>query len=275
MNILQEIAEKRLVAVEQAKRQCPEQQMRRMAEELADAEKKAQGGFTFPFYQNLKKSTDGRMNLICEIKKASPSKGIISEEFPYREKALEYEQAGAGAISVLTEPNYFLGKDEYLEEISAAVKIPTLRKDFLLDSYQIYEAKTLGASAVLLICSLLEAERLKDYLEIAHAIGLSALVEAHDESEVEKALTAGAQIVGVNNRNLKDFTVDINNSLRLRKLVPQDKVFVSESGIRTEEDIRVLSKAGVHAVLIGETVMRAGATGETLRRLAGAGCDKG
>lgn len=194
---------------------------------------------------------------ICECKRASPSKGLIAEEFPYIEIAKEYEAAGADCISVLTEPKYFLGKDEYLAEIAASVEIPCLRKDFVVDEYMIYEAKILGASAVLLICSLLGSETLRKYISVCDSLGLSALVEAHDEAEVMNALNAGARIIGVNNRNLKDFSVDAGNSERLRRLIPRDVVFVSESGVRNAGDVRRIREFGADAVLIGEALMRA------------------
>lgn len=208
----------------------------------------------FPFEKALK---DGDISFICECKKASPSKGIIAEDFPYLSIAKEYEAAGASCISVLTEPKWFLGCNEYLKEIAAAVSIPCIRKDFTVDEYMIYEAKLLGASAVLLICSLLPEETVRHYIEICDTLGLSALVEAHDEEEIASAVRAGGRIIGVNNRNLKDFTVDVRNSENLRRLVPESVLFVAESGIRTAEDIDVLRKANVNAVLIGETLMRA------------------
>jgi indole-3-glycerol phosphate synthase len=195
------------------------------------------------------------IKFICECKKASPSKGIIAPEFPYLEIAREYEKAGAACISVLTEPKWFMGRDEYLKEIAAAVSIPCLRKDFIVDEYMIYEAKTLGASAVLLICSLLNSETIRRYIDICDGLGLSALIEAHDEDEIAAALKAGARIIGVNNRNLRDFTVDIHRSERLRKLVPESVLFVAESGIKTADDIDILQHANVNGVLIGETLM--------------------
>lgn len=207
----------------------------------------------FPFEKALKKPG---MSFICEVKKASPSKGIIAEEFPYLEIAKEYEKAGAAAISCLTEPEYFKGDKKYLKEIAQNVTIPVLRKDFTIDPYMIYEAKVLGASAVLLICALLPEETLKEYLTIAHSLGLSALVEAHDAEEVALALRSGARIIGVNNRNLKDFTVDIHNSERLRERVPEEIIFVSESGIKTPDDVARLYRNKTDAVLIGETLMR-------------------
>lgn len=207
----------------------------------------------FPFEKALKAPG---MSFICEAKKASPSKGIIAEDFPYLKIAEEYEMAGASAISCLTEPFYFKGKDEYLKEIAAKVSIPVLRKDFTVDPYMIYEAKTLGASAVLLICAILSDSELSEYLQIAHSLGLSALVEAHTEEEVERALKSKAHIIGVNNRDLKTFKVDITTSLRLRKMVPSDYVYVSESGIGNHEDIQALLDNGTDAVLIGETLMR-------------------
>lgn len=207
----------------------------------------------FPFEKALKKEDIG---FICEVKKASPSKGIIAETFPYVDIAREYESAGADAISILTEPYYFKGSSCFLEEIRKEVNIPLLRKDFTVDEYMIHEAKLIGADAVLLICAILSQNQLEEYAGVADELGLSALVEAHDEQEIEMALKAGARIIGVNNRNLKDFTVDIQNSLRLRKLVPDNIIFVSESGMKTPEDIKRLRENGTDAVLIGETFMR-------------------
>jgi indole-3-glycerol phosphate synthase len=199
------------------------------------------------------------MSVIAEVKKASPSKGMIAPngEFPYLDIAREYESAGADAISVLTEPEYFLGRDEYLEQIAAQVSLPVLRKDFTVDEYQIFEAKTLGASAVLLICAILSQQQLREYLAAAEAVGLSALVEAHDAREIETAVSVGARIIGVNNRNLKDFSVNTGNAAALRKNVPQETVFVAESGITGGADTRKLYAAGVDAVLVGEAVMLA------------------
>lgn len=223
-------------------------------------------GIEYPFEKALSK--DG-MSFICEVKKASPSKGVIAEHFPYREVAGEYEKAGADAISVLTEPYYFRGSDEYLREIREAVNIPLLRKDFTVDEYMIYQAKLIGADAVLLICAILSDMQLQEYAGLAHDLGLSALVEAHDEEEVGRALKSGAGIVGVNNRNLKDFTVDITNSVRLRRLVPKEVLFVSESGMKTREDIARLEENGTNAVLIGETLMRSADKAAMLRQLSG------
>ena len=220
----------------------------------------------FPFEKALKKPG---LSFICECKKASPSKGLISRDFPYLSIAREYEQAEAAAISVLTEPEWFLGNDEILREIAGSVSIPCLRKDFVVDEYMIYEAKVLGASAVLLICALLDEDTLRRYMEIADSLGLSALVEAHDPAEIETAVRSGARIIGVNNRNLKDFTVDIHNSIRLRYCAPAGTIFVAESGIRTPEDVETLRQNGVNAVLIGEQLMRAGSPKEELNRLRG------
>ena len=197
------------------------------------------------------------ISFICECKKASPSKGVIAEDFPYLQIAKDYEKAGADCISVLTEPKWFLGHDEYLKEIAENVSIPCIRKDFTIDEYMIYEAKVLGAEAVLLICSILTGGQIKEYIKICDKLGISALVEAHDESEIKTAVNSGARIIGVNNRNLKDFSVDTGNSRRMRELVPADIIFVSESGVKTPEDIRLLREAGADAVLIGETLMRA------------------
>ena len=220
----------------------------------------------FPFEKAL---GGDEISFICECKKASPSKGIIAGDFPYLSIAKEYEEAGASCISVLTEPHWFLGNDRYLQEISQTVSIPCLRKDFTIDEYMIYEARLLGASAVLFICSLLSEETLWEYLAVSDSLGLSALVEAHSEEEIEIALRAGARIIGVNNRNLSDFSVDIHNAEKLRALVPKDVLFVAESGIRTPEDIAVLKKAHVNAVLIGETLMKAPDKKAMLRTLRG------
>lgn len=207
------------------------------------------------------------MSFICEVKKASPSKGVIAEDFPYVEIAIEYEKAGADALSVLTEPYYFQGSNDYLAAIRRRVGIPILRKDFTVDEYMLYEAKKIGADAVLLICAILSPTQLAEYAGIAGELGLSALVEAHDEAEIEMALAAGAKIIGVNNRNLKDFTVDVSNSIRLRKKVPSSILFVSESGMKTREDIARLEENGTDAVLIGETLMRSGDKAAALREL--------
>jgi indole-3-glycerol phosphate synthase len=219
-----------------------------------------------PFEKALSKEG---LNFICEVKKASPSKGVISKDFKYRETALSYEEAGAAAISVLTEPDFFLGKNEYLTEIKKEVKIPVLRKDFVIDEFQIYEAKVIGADAILLICAILSFDDLKKFMNIAESIGLSCLVEVHDEKEAENALKANSKIIGVNNRDLTTFQVDLQNSIRLRKLIPEDKIFVSESGIKTKDDIDLLKANKVNAVLIGEELMRSGDVKEKLRQLNG------
>lgn len=207
----------------------------------------------FPFEAALRQQD---FNFICEVKKASPSKGIIAEDFPYLDIAKEYEVAGAAAISVLTEPDFFKGDKKYLQEIASTVKIPVLRKDFIIDEYQIYQAKVWGASAILLICACLDVPTLTKFRELADSLGLSSLVEAHDEHEVQMAIDCGARIIGVNNRNLKDFTVDVQNSVRLRNLVQDDVIFVSESGLETPEDIQVLRDNNIGVALMGETFMR-------------------
>ncbi len=209
------------------------------------------------------------IQFICEVKKASPSKGLIAPDFPYVQIAKDYEAAGASAVSVLTEPEYFKGSNQYVEEISEAIYLPIIRKDFTVDEYMIYQARAIGASAVLLIGAILDTKTIARYIEICDSLGLSALVEAHDEEEVRSALSAGARLVGVNNRNLKDFTVDINNCTRLRKLVPSEITFVAESGIKTAEDINVLRSADVNAVLIGETLMRSPNKAKMLSQLKG------
>lgn len=244
--VLDKIAADSKLRVNKAKRKVSFSQMRAMA-----YEKETNTGFLFE-----KMLREPGMHYICEVKKASPSKGVIVEDFPYLEIAKEYEKVGAGAISCLTEPKYFQGKNEYLQEITENVKIPVLRKDFTVDEYMIYEAKVLGASVVLLICALLNTDTIRRYIKICDRLGLSALVEVHDEEEMKSAIEAGARVIGVNNRNLKDFTVDIGNSLRLRSQAPEEILFVAESGIKTAEDIRKLKEARVNGVLIGETLMR-------------------
>jgi indole-3-glycerol phosphate synthase len=224
----------------------------------------------FAFEKALSKND---ISFICEVKKASPSKGVICEDFPYLEIAKDYQAAGAACISVLTEPEFFLGKNEYLTQIKNETDLPILRKDFIIDEYQIYEAKAIGADCVLLICAVLDIEALKKYIKLCDALGLSALVEAHDEDEIKSAISAGARVVGVNNRNLKTFQVDIENSVRLRKLVPPSVLFVAESGIGTSEDINILRKAKVDAVLIGEALMKSSNKKEMLSSLRGVPCD--
>ena len=257
--ILDAIVKKTISRVEALKLIKPLEVIKREA--LAALEN---GSSSFSFERALEKDD---IAFICEIKRASPSKGIISEDFPYLELAREYEKAGAAAISVLTEPFFFLGSDTYLREIKQSVGLPLLRKDFTIDPYQIYEAKVIGADAILLICALLDTAALREYISIADQLGLSCLVEAHDETEVESALKAGARLVGVNNRNLKTFEVNIDTSIRLKKLVPENKLFVSESGIKTPEDIAMLRANGANAVLIGETLMKSGNIRETLSGL--------
>ena len=244
--ILDTIAEYARERVAAAKAQIP-------LEEIKNQALSMDSHTGFPFENALR---EGDISFICECKKASPSKGLIAEDFPYLAIAKAYEAAGASCISVLTEPKWFLGSDRYLKEITEAVSIPCIRKDFTVDEYMIYEAKLLGASAILLICALLPEETLRQYIEICDSLGLSALVEAHDEAEIAFAIREGARIIGVNNRNLKDFTVDVHNSQRLRSLVPESVLFVAESGIRTAADVDVLRHANVNAVLIGETLMR-------------------
>ena len=246
MTILDQLADHALERTEQAKRKISPDEIKRQALSLPKGD--------FVFESALKKPG---ISFICECKKASPSKGLIAPDFPYLQIAKDYEAAGADCISVLTEPKWFLGSDEYLKEIADSVSIPCLRKDFTVDEYMIYEAKVLGASAVLLICSILNEKQIKEYISVCDGFGLSALVEAHDESEVNMALNAGARIIGVNNRNLKDFSVDTDNSRKLRSLIPRDVLFVSESGVSSAEDVTKLRKIGADAVLVGETLMRA------------------
>ncbi len=220
----------------------------------------------FPFEKQLAKPG---LSFICEVKRASPSKGLIAPDFPYLDIAKEYEKAGAAAISVLTERDYFQGSVQYLQEIAQAVQTPVLRKDFIIDAYQIYEAKAMGAAAILLICAVLDDTRLTAFLALADSLGLSVLTEAHDEEEIRRAVAAGARVIGVNNRNLKDFTVSLDTSCRLRPLVPDNILFVAESGIKTPADTARLRAHGVDAVLIGETFMRSSNKKELLQQLAG------
>ncbi len=257
--ILEEIAER-------TRERVAEQKKNISLEEMKENALKMDVNTDFPFLKALQQED---ISFICEVKKASPSKGLIAPDFPYVEIAKEYEEAGAAAISVLTEPYYFQGSNEYLEEIVKNVKIPVLRKDFTVDEYMIYEAKTIGASCVLLICAILDLPTLKKYLQLAHSLGLSAIVEAHDEEEVKMALASGAKIIGVNNRDLRTFTVDINNSAKYRKMVPEDIVFISESGIKTAADIQKLRENGTNAVLIGETFMRSPDKKSALKELRG------
>ena len=258
MTILEQLAAHARERVAAAKERLSEAEIKEQAYALPKGD--------FSFERALKKSG---ISFICECKKASPSKGLIAPDFPYLQIAKAYEAAGADCISVLTEPKWFLGSDSYLSEIAAAVKLPCLRKDFTVDPYMIYEAKLLGASAVLLIVSILDEAQLRESITICDSLGLSALVEAHSENEVAAAVRAGARIIGVNNRNLKDFSVDTENSKRLRNLVPRDILFVSESGVRTAEDVSRLRQIGADAVLVGETLMRAADKTQKLNELRG------
>lgn len=257
-NILEQLAAYARTRVEQAKAVRP------LADVKAAALAQPKGDFAFE-----KALAQPGVRFICECKRASPSKGLIAPVFPYLDIAKEYAAAGADAISVLTEPKWFLGSDEYLQQIAAAVPVPCLRKDFTVDEYMIYEAKLLSASAVLLICSLLDTETLHQYLGICDALGLSALVEAHDEQEIASAAAAGARVIGVNNRNLKNFTVDVTNSLALRQKAPPGVLFVAESGITSPSDVSALRAAGVDAVLVGEALMRAPDKATALAALRG------
>ncbi|MEI6738368.1 MAG: indole-3-glycerol phosphate synthase TrpC [Pseudomonadota bacterium] len=249
--ILDNIVERTRIRVERAKRERPVQHLK-MRE-------------TRDFVGALRCAED--MAVIAEIKKASPSKGIIDPEFNYLEIAKAYQSAGVTAVSVLTEPEFFMGANEILTAVSEAIELPILRKDFTIDEYQIFEARAIGADAVLLIAAVLETEKLREFLQIAREQGLAAIVEVHDEGEAASALQAGAEIVGVNNRNLKTFEVDLGTSLRLRALIPKDIIFISESGIETAQDIARLRDVGVNGVLIGETLMRAVDKGAKLREL--------
>lgn len=259
MTILDQLADYARERVELSKKNVSFDEVRSRALEIADQ--------SFSFEKALDANPD--IAFICECKKASPSKGLIAPDFPYLEIAKSYEAAGADCISVLTEPKWFLGADQFLKEIASEVKIPCLRKDFTVDPYMIYEAKLLGASAVLLIMSILDEKTAGEYLKIADSLGLSALVETHNDEEVKQALNIGARIIGVNNRNLKDFTVDTENSRKLRQLIPSDVIFVSESGVSSPEDVKKLRRIGADAVLVGETLMRAEDKTKRLSELKG------
>ena len=258
MTILEKIAAHSKIRVARCKEKISFDEMKTQALSLPRG--------NFPFEVALRKSG---LSFICECKKASPSKGLIAENFSYVEIATAYEAAGADAISVLTEPKFFLGEDKFLAEIAAQVSIPCLRKDFVVDAYQIWQAKVLGANAILLICAILDDTQLKNFLAACEEVGLSALVEAHDEREIQRAINCGARIIGVNNRNLKDFSVDMNNAKRLRELVPREIIFVSESGVKTSDDIKKIRELGADAVLIGEVLMRAADKKSKLAELRG------
>ncbi len=258
MTILDELAKAAKLRVEKAKEVVSFDEIKEKAMALPKD--------NFTFEKALKKED---IAFICECKKASPSKGLIAVDFPYLQIAKDYEKAGADCISVLTEPTRFLGSDTYLKEIVMAVSTPCLRKDFTVDEYMIYEAKLLGAKAVLLICSLLTKTELKKFMKICDDLGLSAMVETHDETEVKMALSVGARVIGVNNRNLKDFSVDTENSVKMRSLIPKDLIFVSESGVKSASDIELLRQIGADAVLVGETLMRAGDKEKKLKELRG------
>ncbi len=262
MNILDEIAQKTRVRVEKAKENISLETIKKQAVLLRCEEMKEECCREFIFEKALKEKG---LSFICEVKKASPSKGIIAKEFPYVDIAKAYENGGAAAISVLTEPDYFMGSLDYLKEIRKAVDIPLLRKDFTIDEYMIYEAKLAGTDAILLICALLNDDELRDFFEVAELLGISAIFEAHDEAEVNRAIKAGAHIIGVNNRNLKNFDVNINNSIKYRNMIPDDIIFISESGVRDKDDLVSLRKAEVDAVLIGEALMRSNSPADTLR----------
>ncbi|WEV59241.1 indole-3-glycerol phosphate synthase TrpC [Bifidobacterium sp. ESL0728] len=254
-NILQRIAAKTRERVAEEKAQTPQDLVAAQAREV-NSRKVAvgeTGDAAFPFERALKAPG---MSFICELKQASPSKGTIAQDYPYLDIARDYEKAGAAAISCLTEPTWFKGSDEHLRQVAAAVDIPVLRKDFIVDEYMIYQARACGASAVLLICSILDDKQLADYTALAHELGMSALVEAYQPDEVPRAIAAGARVVGVNNRDLRTFDVDFDHSIKLRPTVGPDRIFVSESGVRTRADVEELEAAGVDAVLIGETLMR-------------------
>lgn len=266
MDILQKIVESTKARVKRDKAKIDFNAMREKAEsfykeQVAESSLDSRIKSPFAFEKALDSAKDSsdlapQMRFICEVKRASPSKGIIAHDFPYLQIALDYERAGADCISCLTEPEFFFGADSYLREIAKRVKIPILRKDFIIDSYMIYQAKVLGADCVLLISEILECDEMREFCDIAHSLGLSVLVESHSESALQNALNTNARLIGINNRDLRDFKVDLQTSVRLKKLIPKDRIFVSESGITTHSDIALLQSSGIKAALIGETLMR-------------------
>lgn len=259
MSILSEISKYAMIRVLKDKETMSLDRLKSLTENLPKGD--------FPFEEALKRPG---ISLICEIKKASPSKGVIDPEFNYLKIAKEYEKGKADAISCLTEPKWFLGSDEIFKDIRKKVSLPMLRKDFVVDEYQIYQAKLLGANCILLIVSLLNKETLERYINLAKSLGLSALVETHDEEEIKTALSAGAKILGVNNRNLKDFSVDLNNAKRLRELIPENVIYVAESGIASLSDAKMLKEAGADALLIGEFLMRSDDKALLIKKIKGA-----
>lgn len=260
--ILDTLAESTRMRVEKAKKEIPLSEVKQQAS-LVNKQ-------AFAFEKALQNGHEKKgISFICEVKKASPSKGIIAENFPYLEIAKEYEKIGADCLSVLTEPEYFKGSNEYLREIAGNVSIPILRKDFTIDEYMIYEAKALGADAILLIMAILSDNQVREYLALSEELGLSVLVETHDEEEIKRAVKAGAGIIGVNNRNLKDFSVDVNNCITLRDSIPNGILTVAESGIRGEDEVASIKNAKIDAVLIGETLMRSENREKTIKTLRG------
>lgn len=260
MNILDEIAERTRIRTEEDKKDLSPHDLKEMVLKKAETEKKE--GYRFPFENALK---TGRLSIIAEVKKSSPSKGLIAPEFDYISQASAYEEGGASCISVLTEPYYFGGSSEFLREIREKVSLPILRKDFTIDEYMIFDAKRIGADAVLLILSILSDEEAEKFFKLSDSLGLTAVFEAHDETEVKRALGLGARVIGVNNRNLKDFSVDFENSLKFRNMIPKGTVYISESGVKGEDDIKRLSEAGIDACLVGEALMRASDPAGTLK----------
>lgn len=257
MNILDRIIAAKQVEVANLKRQTPLSEWRRMTAGL-------------PAPRNFQAAIGGRdCRIIAEIKRRSPSKGLLSRDFDPLRIASVYEENGAAAISILTDQGFFAGEKGYLQDIREKVSLPLLRKDFIIDPCQIYETRLIGGDALLLIAGILEMGQLVDYLALTKDLGLSALVEVHDGEDLGRALAAGAGIIGINNRNLKTFATDLQTSCDLISHIPEDRIVVSESGIRTRSDIETLRLAGIHAFLVGETLMQATDRGEKLRELLG------
>ena len=263
MNILQKIVEAKKVRLNQRKKNLP---LNALIEKI---EKNKKSIYNFKFSQAIKRKSDEPIKLIAEIKKASPIKGIL-KKYDITEMAEIYMINGADAISVITEEDFFLGNPEYIKKIKLKYPdMPVLRKDFIIDEYQVYESKALGADAILLIANILDFEQIKKLYELAQSIGLDVLLEIHNEDDLKKALSANVKIIGINNRNLKTFKISLNTTLKLKTLIPEDKITVSESGISTRADVEKLLKKGIDAILVGTSIVLSNAPAEKIRELKG------
>jgi len=257
MNILEKILTAKKKSLEEQKNKLSVEQLKKRLGNLPP---------TRNFLQAIS-LPEKKLHLIAEIKKASPSAGKLVTNFALERIARDYQDAGAVAISVLTEEKCFLGEVTYLEEVRKIVNLPVLRKDFIFDSYQVYESRYFGADAFLLIASILTEREIEEFICLGHSLGMDVLVEVHNEEELNRVLNTSAKIIGINNRNLRDLNVDLNITLQLRKKISKDKIVVSESGIKTKEDVELLKNAGVNAVLIGETLIRSKNIKETVKKL--------